>query len=405
MPENDKTNVDLAEEIERLRQKNGDLEKAARVYQVGLQYAKMSREILMTLNGTDDLNTSIKQVLAILKRETGLDAVGIRLQQGDDFPYFAQDGFSDDFLLKENSLIERTSDGGVCLNQDGTVSLECTCGLVLSGKTDPADPLCTPGGSCWTNDSTSLLEVPAEDDPRYQPRNTCIHLGYTSVALVPIRVGEKIVGLLHFNDRRQGCFSLEVIGYLEEVAHHIGSALLRKQSDDALKMSETQFKTLFDQLPVSIIIHDIETGEIINANAAAYASYGFISLEELQSAEIWSEPPFSAHEALEWIRKAAREGVQRFQWQSRTGDGEIFWEYVTLRPMIIQNVERVLAIAIDITESKKTEEQLKDKFRQIEMMNELMLEREKRVLEVKKEVNALCEALGRPQKYSSGMLD
>ena len=34
---------------------------------------------------------SIQHVLAELKTRTGFDAVGIRLQAGDDFPYLAQD--------------------------------------------------------------------------------------------------------------------------------------------------------------------------------------------------------------------------------------------------------------------------------------------------------------------------
>ncbi len=60
-------------------------------------------------------------------------------------------------------LAERGADGGVCRGKDGNVSLECTCGLVISGKTDPANPLFTPGGSCWTNDSFPLLDIPPGD--------------------------------------------------------------------------------------------------------------------------------------------------------------------------------------------------------------------------------------------------
>ena len=40
----------------------------------------------------------VNQILAAIKRETGVDAVGIRLRSGDDFPYFVQSGFSHEFL-------------------------------------------------------------------------------------------------------------------------------------------------------------------------------------------------------------------------------------------------------------------------------------------------------------------
>ena len=79
----------------------------------------MSNEILQILSKPGTLQDSIQSVLSALKTRTGFDAVGIRLQDGDDFPYFAQNGFSNDFLLTENTLIERDADGGVCRDKDG----------------------------------------------------------------------------------------------------------------------------------------------------------------------------------------------------------------------------------------------------------------------------------------------
>ena len=108
-----------------------------------------------------------------------------RIEGGDDFPYFVQNGFPEDFLLMENALIERTGEGLVCRDKDGNVRLECTCGLIIAGKTDPANPLCTTGGSCWTNDSSPLLDIPSDEDPWLQPRNRCIHQGYASMARCP----------------------------------------------------------------------------------------------------------------------------------------------------------------------------------------------------------------------------
>jgi PAS domain S-box-containing protein len=111
-------------------------------------YREMGREILQILTTPGDIQDSIQRVLAVLKSRTGFEAVGIRLQDGDDFPYFVQEGFTKDFLRTENTLIERGGDGGVCLDGHGNVSLECTCGLVISGKTDPKNPYFTHGGSC-----------------------------------------------------------------------------------------------------------------------------------------------------------------------------------------------------------------------------------------------------------------
>ena len=61
----------------------------------------LSYELLGILNSSAALPDMINAVILAIKRWTGFDAVGIRLQAGDDFPYFSQIGFSDDFLLTE----------------------------------------------------------------------------------------------------------------------------------------------------------------------------------------------------------------------------------------------------------------------------------------------------------------
>ena len=205
-------------------------------------YIDISREALQIMNEPQNMKDTLDRVIVLLKNQMDFDAVGIRLQEGDDFPYTAQDGFSKDFLLKENDLVERNIDGGVCRNKDGCINLECTCGLVISGKADTSLPFFTLGGSFWTNDSLPLLDIPHDADPRQNPRNECIHLGYASVALVPIRVKEKIVGLIQFNDKHKGRFDLDTVQLLEVIATNIGSTLLRKRLEDEKVLLEQQFQ-------------------------------------------------------------------------------------------------------------------------------------------------------------------
>jgi GAF domain-containing protein len=204
----------------------------------------LTAEILSILNDPSTLADSINLILAAIKRETCFDAVGIRLRSGDDFPYFVQNGFSQDFLLTENTLIARDAGGGPCRDENGNINLECTCGLVLSGQTDPTNPLFTEGGSIWTNNSLTFLDVPSEQDPRLHPRNICIHQGYCSVALIPIRTNRNIVGLLQLNDRRKGCFTLDMIHFFEKISASIGVALMRKHEEEALRNSEKGYHEL-----------------------------------------------------------------------------------------------------------------------------------------------------------------
>ena len=218
---------------------------------------RLTAEILGILNDSSALTDAIKRILIVIKRETGFEAIGIRLRSGDDFPYFVQEGFSDDFLLVENTLTVRDLDGGVCRDENGNYSLECTCGLVISGKTDPANPLFTTGGSCWTNNSFPLLDVPVDQDPRLHPRNRCIHEGFLSVALIPIRADREIVGLLQLNDRKKDCFTLDMIHFFEGLSASIGLALMRRQLEDErerliaeLRKALSKVKLLSGLLPI-----------------------------------------------------------------------------------------------------------------------------------------------------------
>ncbi len=208
-------------------------------------FQNLSAEILAILNESGDFHEMIQRILRTIKSATGFDAVGMRLQKGEDYPYYEQVGFSDDFLRTENTLATRDASGDICRRADGSIGLECTCGLVISGNTDPSNPMFTKGGSSWTNDSFPLLGIPENEEIRLFPRNQCIHQGYASVALVPIRKNQHIIGLLQLNDHRKDQFNHDAITVLEEIGTRIGEALARKQMEDSLKKRLDELEAIY----------------------------------------------------------------------------------------------------------------------------------------------------------------
>jgi PAS domain S-box-containing protein len=260
------------------------------------QYRELAREVLQILNEPADLQSSIRQVLSLMKQRTGFDAVGVRLQEGVDFPYFAQEGFPEEFLLTENSLLEAGADGEPCRDEDGKLCLIGTCGLVLSGKTDPADPHCTPGGSFWTNHSSRLLGIPGCEEARYHPRNRCVHEGYASIALVPIRTRDKIVGLVQFNDRHPKRFSREAVEMLEGMVAHIGVALMRKRAEEEQQKLEGQ---LMQAQKLESV------GQLAGGVAHDFNNMLCVILGHVNLALMDLEPSQPLHVNMEEIRKAA----------------------------------------------------------------------------------------------------
>jgi len=323
---------------------------------------EMAREILRLLNKPGNFQESVQRVLAAVKAQTGFDAVGIRLKDGDDFPYIVQEGFSKDFLCTENTLLAREADGGACGNKDGCVSLECTCGLVISGRTDPANPLFTPGGSFWTNDSFPLLDMPPGVDPRHNPRNQCMHHGYASIALVPIRTQDRIVGLIQLNDKRKGCFTIETIELFEGIASHIGEALMRKRAETALAESEVKYRTLFEQATDTILLLELPSdGEpvIREANAAALKAFGY------QREELLGKPVSMLNADVATVRlmkeKTSKQrdvGSISIEVRHKRKDGSVFTAETSARDLLVGGKRMGISVERDITEIKRYRERL-----------------------------------------------
>ena len=321
------------------------------------RYQHLSAEILGALNEPLSVRDAVGRILAAIKRETGFDAVGIRLRSGDDFPYFVQTGFSADFLVTENSLIGR--------DRNGNIGLECTCGLVLSEGTDPARPLFTEGGSFWTNNSLPLLDLPAGQDPRLNPRNQCIHQGYCSMALIPIRVNRDIVGLLQLNDRRPDRFTLEQIRFFEGISASIGVAMMRKQQEDALRESEARQRLLFDGSRDAMMTLAPPSWKFTSGNPAALELFGARDAAEFSALGPWDVSPErqadgrpSADKAREALETALREGSLFFEWTHRRLGGADFPSTVLITRMEMAGEAFLQATVRDITVQKRAEERI-----------------------------------------------
>ncbi|MCX6305319.1 MAG: PAS domain S-box protein [Bacteroidetes bacterium] len=243
----------------------------------------LSGKILGLLNSDKSFSEILHEVINQVRNDYRFDAVGIRIQSGDDYPYYCQTGFDEDFLKTENTLIERTLLGGVCKDKNGKPCLECTCGLVIRGKTDSANPLFTEHGSFWTNDSPALLGLAADQEPRHNPRNRCIHEGYKSFALIPIRHNQEIIGLLQINDREKDCFTPILVKYFETIGETIGVALMRKQAEDALKLNHQLLFNLTEQVPGVVYQYRLFPD---GRSCFPYSSSGMYEIFEVTSDEV-----------------------------------------------------------------------------------------------------------------------
>jgi PAS domain S-box-containing protein len=194
-------------------------------------------EFLRLVNETGDTRGLVRASAAFFQRQSGCEAVGIRLVKGDDYPYHEARGFSGEFIKSENSLCTRDGAGNILRDSVGIPLLECMCGNIIGGRFDPSKPFFTSGGSFWTNSTTRLLATTSEADRQARTRNRCNGEGYESVALIPLRLGTKAFGLLQLNDRRGGRFSTGVITLWERLGGYLAIALARSLMEEEVRNS------------------------------------------------------------------------------------------------------------------------------------------------------------------------
>ncbi len=189
---------------------------------------------------------ALRKVLAEIIREicnlTNCQSVGIRLENNGDYPYYVYEGFPDFFILKENSICAKDSEGNYILDENGSPFLECICGDVLKGNFDPKLPYFTEKGSFWTNSTTQLLDTTKDKKKLDRTRNMCHNSGYESVALIPMQAGNRTLGLIQINDPRENMFTQKMIENCELIADRAGAVVV-----NAIEIQE-RMKDIFSLL-------------------------------------------------------------------------------------------------------------------------------------------------------------
>lgn len=132
----------------------------------------------------------------------------------------------------------------------------------------------------------------------------------------------------------------------------------------------TDFREIFEKFPDGVTLHDADNGSILETNDQFRNMLGYTQ-EEVLNLEFKDlhvdEPPFTSDRAEKYIRKAATEGPQTFEWRDETKHGEPIPVEVNLDLTTIGGEDRILAVVRDITERKRQERELK---RQNKRLNE-----------------------------------
>jgi signal transduction histidine kinase/ActR/RegA family two-component response regulator len=338
----------------------------------------------------------MRDVTYLLRNWSECEAVGIRLKEGEDFPYFETRGFPSEFLEAENELCLVDEAGEIVRNPAGSPVLECMCGNVIRGRTDPEKPFFTEYGSFWTNSTTELLASSSEEDRQARTRNTCNGESYESVALIPLKRGAHTLGLLQFNSEERGVFTPQKIALLERLAGSLAIGLDHRKTAQKLRERESELEAIIENAPFVIMVVD-ENNRLCRVNG-----YGRIvanrSLKQLiglpigeamgcvqaagESQQCGRGPVCGRcpirNAIVDTIESGKRhDGVEAELEFQRTRGSQKRVLLCHTSPMNVQNDERVLVVLKDITERKLRERELRETRQELRQTQEQLIDQER----------------------------
>ncbi len=220
--------------------------------------------------------------------------------------------------------------------------------------------------------------------------------GIQSAILVPMVYGGTLVGFIGLDSvKQEKSWSEENIALLRIICEIFVNALERKRVMDALRSSETKFHAMFEENPLGAVIIDKER-KIREVNDTAVAMVGR-SREEIIGRTCHeficpiaeNDCPIYDHGLI--INHA--EGILISK-----DRGEVPIEK-TATQITVDGDTMILEMFYDITKRKAAEEEIEEKTDELEKFNRLAVGREFKMIELKKEINALLEKLGKEPGY------
>ena len=169
----------------------------------------------------------------------------------------------------------------------------------------------------------------ADRDPLMAPWHEHLRkFGMRYIAAFPIRIAAKVAGSFQVYAPRSHFFDENEVGLLTQVSDDISFALTaisdlaaRKQAEAALRRSEHNLASFFNQSPIGLVWLSA-SGAILRANQAQLDLLGFAAEDYVgHSFTEFCEEPSQGRELLE--RLAAQKMVRNFRMARRCKDGAI----------------------------------------------------------------------------------
>ncbi|HEX5164500.1 MAG TPA: GAF domain-containing protein, partial [Thermomicrobiales bacterium] len=175
----------------------------------------------------------------------------------------------------------------------------------------------------------------------------------------PLVVRGQIIGLMVMFGRQN--FTNDTLDELAAVADSIAQFLERKNAEGALREREDVFRRIFEAAADGLIITDLETAEVLEANPAVRAMHGYSDDEFMHLKRTSMIHPDEVPIWREYRETVLAGKPARVQGRLLRKDGTSFHAAVQGSPILYQGRQAVLGIIRDITHEQEQHELLEQR--------------------------------------------
>jgi PAS domain S-box-containing protein len=185
-------------------------------------------------------------------------------------------------------------------------------------------------------------------------RGVCQHRGFLSIAVVPIRYRDTILGALHIADEREGMVPRQSVEFLERIALIIGEALYRF----GIEEEQVRLASALESSADAVVITDPQSGTIQYVNQAFEVITGYTKNEALGQTLHFLESGRDTEQHYRELREALRrDSVWRGQLVNKRKDGSLYFEDCTFSPVRDASGQIINFVSVrrDVTEKLRLE--------------------------------------------------
>ena len=172
----------------------------------------------------------------------------------------------------------------------------------------------------------------------------------------------------------------------------------RRRAEDALRESEERFRIIAETVPVLVCVTRSADSVVLFTNEYNNKAFGLRREDIIGSKgpDYYCDPA----DRIKMIEIFKEQGiVDGYPLKVKKADGTPFWILTSIRSITYSGQPAIIGASIDITDLKRAEDALRVSNEELARFNRVAVDRELRMIALKKEINALREQTGQAPLY------